>query len=156
MSRPRVSRSGIAGHFYLTLIIVSEQAKVKGYLRFAKMPRTGAFRGSPCGSETSGSCGSPAYGITGVSSRNGLLRVSRAELDDVAEGRKKTLDVDVFGAADGIQGSSDFNFGYHPSACKLRDGTLWFPTYGGVVTVDPSKMSTNPATAGTGGARGGG
>ena len=79
-----------------------------------------------------------------VSSRTGLLRVSRADLDDVAEGRKKTLEVDVFGAADGIQGSSDFNFGYHPSACKLHDGTLWFPTYGGVVTVDPSRMSTNP------------
>jgi signal transduction histidine kinase/CheY-like chemotaxis protein/ligand-binding sensor domain-containing protein len=79
-----------------------------------------------------------------ISSRNGLLRVSRADLDDVAQGRKKTLNVDVFGAADGIQGSSDFNFGYHPSACKLHDGTLWFPTYGGVVTVDPSRMSGNP------------
>ena len=78
-----------------------------------------------------------------VSSRNGLLRVSRAELDAVAQGRKKTLNVDVFGASDGIWGSSDFNFGYHPSACKLRDGTLWFPTYGGVVTVDPSRMSSN-------------
>jgi signal transduction histidine kinase/CheY-like chemotaxis protein/ligand-binding sensor domain-containing protein len=78
-----------------------------------------------------------------VSSRNGLLRVSRADLDDMAQGRKKTLDVDVFGAADGIQGSSDFNFGYHPSACKLHDGTLWFPTYGGVVTVDPSRMSAD-------------
>ncbi len=78
-----------------------------------------------------------------VTSRSGLLRVSRAELDAVAEGRKKTLHVDVFGAADGIQGSSDFNFGYHPSACKLGDGTLWFPTYGGVVTVDPSRMSVN-------------
>jgi signal transduction histidine kinase/ligand-binding sensor domain-containing protein/DNA-binding response OmpR family regulator len=78
-----------------------------------------------------------------VTSRTGLLRVSRADLDDVAEGRKKTLDVDLFGAADGIQGSSDFNFGYHPSACKLHDGTLWFPTYGGVVTVDPSRMSTD-------------
>ena len=78
-----------------------------------------------------------------VSSRTGLLRVSRADLDDMAQGRKKTLDVDVFGAADGIQGSSDFNFGYHPSACKLHDGTLWFPTYGGVVTVDPSRMSAD-------------
>jgi signal transduction histidine kinase/ligand-binding sensor domain-containing protein/CheY-like chemotaxis protein len=79
-----------------------------------------------------------------VSSRSGLLRVSSADLDAVAEGRKKALHVDVFGAADGIQGSSDFNFGYHPSACKLHDGTLWFPTYGGVVTVDPSRMRTNP------------
>jgi signal transduction histidine kinase/DNA-binding response OmpR family regulator len=78
-----------------------------------------------------------------VSTRNGLLRVSRAELDDVAEGRKKTFDVDVFGAADGVQGSGDFIFGYHPAACKLADGTLWFPTYGGVVTVDPSKMGGN-------------
>ena len=76
-----------------------------------------------------------------VTSRTGLLRIRRAELDAVAEGRKKTLHADVFGAADGIQGSSDFNFGYRPSACKLRDGTLWFPTYGGVVAVDPSRMS---------------
>jgi signal transduction histidine kinase/ligand-binding sensor domain-containing protein/DNA-binding response OmpR family regulator len=80
-----------------------------------------------------------------VTSRTGLLRIRRAELDAVAEGRKKTLHADVFGAADGIQGSSDFNFGYHPSACKLSDGTLWFPTYGGVVTVDPSRMSTDLA-----------
>jgi ligand-binding sensor domain-containing protein len=73
-----------------------------------------------------------------ITSRGGLLRVSRAELDAVAEGRKTTLHVDVLGAADGIQGGSDFNFGYHPSACKLGDGTLWFPTYGGVVTVAPA------------------
>jgi signal transduction histidine kinase/CheY-like chemotaxis protein/ligand-binding sensor domain-containing protein len=79
-----------------------------------------------------------------VTSRTGLFRVTRAELDAVVEGRKKTLNADVFGAADGIQGSSDFNFGYHPSACKLHDGTLWFPTDGGVVTVDPSRMRTNP------------
>jgi PAS domain S-box-containing protein len=49
----------------------------------------------------------------------------------------------VFGAADGIQGTSEFQIGYSPAACKMRDGTLWFPTFGGVLSVDPSRISTN-------------
>jgi signal transduction histidine kinase/CheY-like chemotaxis protein/ligand-binding sensor domain-containing protein len=78
-----------------------------------------------------------------ITSRRGLLRIPASEFDDIDHGVKRTLKVDMFGAADGIVGSSDFNFGYSPSAFKMRDGSLWFPTYGGIVIVDPSRISTN-------------
>ncbi|HWB84175.1 MAG TPA: two-component regulator propeller domain-containing protein [Bryobacteraceae bacterium] len=78
-----------------------------------------------------------------ITSRSGLLRVARAQLDDLAKGLIHRVKVDVFGAADGILGSSDFSFGSFPSVCKMRDGTLWFPTYGGVLTVNPARLNSN-------------
>jgi signal transduction histidine kinase/ligand-binding sensor domain-containing protein/CheY-like chemotaxis protein len=78
-----------------------------------------------------------------ITSRRGLIRIPASEFDDIDHGLKRTLKLEVFGAADGIIGSSDFNFGYSPSASKMRDGSLWFPTYGGIVIVDPPRISAN-------------
>jgi len=78
-----------------------------------------------------------------VSTRKGVWRVSKQEFDAVAEGRARTLKGDMFGASDGILGTSEFQLGYWPAACKLRDGTLWFPSFGGILMVDPARMSTN-------------
>jgi PAS domain S-box-containing protein len=78
-----------------------------------------------------------------ITTRKGVWRVSKQEFDAVAEGRARTLTMDVFGAADGIQETSEFQIGYSPAACKMRDGTLWFPTFGGVLSVDPSRIRTN-------------
>ncbi len=78
-----------------------------------------------------------------ITGRAGLLRVSRADLDAVANGRRPAVQVEQFGASDGILGSSDFSFGSFPSAWKLQDGSLWFPTYGGVVQVDPLHLKHN-------------
>src|ERR1035437_2724395 len=55
----------VAGHFYLTLIIVSEQAQVKDYLRFAKMPQTNIPWERYCGLTTLRVCRLWVYGITG-------------------------------------------------------------------------------------------
>jgi PAS domain S-box-containing protein len=78
-----------------------------------------------------------------ITTRKGVWRVSKREFDAVAEGRAPTLKGDLFGAADGVLGTSEFQLGYSPAACKMRDGTLWFPSYGGVLSVDPSRMSPN-------------
>ncbi|MGA2329140.1 MAG: two-component regulator propeller domain-containing protein [Bryobacteraceae bacterium] len=78
-----------------------------------------------------------------ITSRQGLLRIQRSELEDVAQGRKKTLKVELFGAADGIQGSGDFNWVCSPSAWKMRGGELWFATFGGVLIANPARMKTN-------------
>ena len=78
-----------------------------------------------------------------ITTRKGVWRISKQAFDAVAEGRARTLAMDVFGAADGIQGTSEFQLGYSPSACKMRDGTLWFPTFGGVLSVDPSRIGAN-------------
>jgi PAS domain S-box-containing protein len=78
-----------------------------------------------------------------ITTRKGVWRVSKREFDAVAEGRAHALKGDMFGAADGILGTSEFQLGYSPTACKMRDGTLWFPSFGGVLSVDPSHMSSN-------------
>ncbi|MGD0201606.1 MAG: two-component regulator propeller domain-containing protein, partial [Bryobacteraceae bacterium] len=78
-----------------------------------------------------------------ITSRRGLLRIQRTELDDVAQGRKKTLKVELFGTADGIQGAGDFSWGYSPAAWKMRSGELWFASFGGVLIANPARMKTN-------------
>ena len=79
-----------------------------------------------------------------ITSGQGLLRIQRSELEDVAQGRKKILKVERFGVADGIRNSGDFNWVCSPSAWKMRDGQLWFATFGGVLIADPARVKTNP------------
>ena len=78
-----------------------------------------------------------------ITTRKGIWRVSKQDCEAVAEGRARTLPVSVFDAADGIHGTSEFQIGYSPGASKMPDGTLWFPSFGGIVSVDPAKISTN-------------
>jgi len=78
-----------------------------------------------------------------ITTREGVWRVPKREFDAVAEGHARTLKGDMFGADDGIRGTSEFLLGYWPSACKMRDGSLWFASYGGVLSVDPSRMGAN-------------
>ncbi|HMD72005.1 MAG TPA: two-component regulator propeller domain-containing protein [Bryobacteraceae bacterium] len=78
-----------------------------------------------------------------ITTRKGVWRVSKRSFDAVAEGRARTLEGDMFGASDGVRGTSDFQLGYWPAVCRMRDGTLWFASFGGVLSVDPSRMSTN-------------
>jgi signal transduction histidine kinase/DNA-binding response OmpR family regulator len=72
----------------------------------------------------------------------GMLRVSRADLDAVAEGRKRAVEPERFGAADGIRAGSEFSFGVTPSAWKGRGNRLYFATYGGVLEIDPARLTT--------------
>lgn len=62
-----------------------------------------------------------------IAGREGMLRVSRADLDAVAEGRKRAVQPQRFGVADGMRGSSDFSYGRRrrsgraaPTSCTLR------------------------------------
>jgi signal transduction histidine kinase/CheY-like chemotaxis protein/streptogramin lyase len=78
-----------------------------------------------------------------ISSQAGLLRVLRSDLEAVAEGRIRSVRPRVFGVADGMHSSSDFAFSATPSAWKERNGTLCFATYGGVLEVDPDRLTLN-------------
>ena len=84
-------------------------------------------------------------GFLWIAGRDGLLRVSRSDLDAVAEGRKRAVEPQRFGVADGMRGSSDFSAGSSPSAWKGRDNKLYFATYGGMfmLEIDPSRLITN-------------
>ena len=81
-----------------------------------------------------------------MAGRDGMLRVSRADLDAVAEGRKRAVEPRRFGAADGIRGSSELALGTSPTAWQGQDKKLYFATYGGLLEIDPARlMAIRPA-----------
>ena len=71
----------------------------------------------------------------------GIFRVSRAELNQLAEGKINRLSSISYGQTEGMQ--SSVHFGTHPSACRTRDGRLWFPTMNGLVMIEPAKLRSN-------------
>lgn len=77
-----------------------------------------------------------------MSSNRGIFRVSKGELDEVADGRRTTLTSVVYGTADGMK-SAECNGGADAGG-RTRDGKLWFPTIRGVVRIDPDHLPTNP------------
>jgi signal transduction histidine kinase/ligand-binding sensor domain-containing protein/DNA-binding response OmpR family regulator len=83
-------------------------------------------------------------GYLWIMGRDGMLRISRADLDAVAEGHKRAVQAQRFGVADGMRGSSEFAFGSTPSAWKGRDNKLYFATYGGMLEVDPARLTISP------------
>jgi ligand-binding sensor domain-containing protein/signal transduction histidine kinase len=70
-----------------------------------------------------------------MSCNKGIYRVTLRELDDFADGRRKSVNSYVYGEADGMF-SRECNGGA-PAGWKTRDGRLWFPTLKGVVVVNP-------------------
>ena len=73
------------------------------------------------------------------SCNRGIFRMERAELNDVAAGRKSRATAIVYGAADGML-TPETNGEHQPAGCKGRDGRLWFPTAQGVVVIDPRRL----------------
>lgn len=83
-----------------------------------------------------------AQGYFWLSCNKGVYRVSRKELNDVAEGRAAIVQCTSYGEADGME-SRECNGGYSPSGTKLRDGRLAFPTVRGVAIVNPADIRLN-------------
>ncbi len=78
-----------------------------------------------------------------MSCNKGIFRVSKTQLNDVAEGRARALTSVSFGTADGMK-SSECNGSSQPAGWKTRDGALWFPTTEGAVRIDPRHLPANP------------
>jgi signal transduction histidine kinase/ligand-binding sensor domain-containing protein len=78
-----------------------------------------------------------AKGFFWMGSNRGISRVSRQELNDVAEGRRRSVTAVTFGTADGLS-TVEVNGGAQPSGLVASDGRLWFPTMGGVAVIDPT------------------
>lgn len=75
-----------------------------------------------------------------LSGRNGITRVSKKELEELAAGTRKRLDPTVFTEDDGLKSRWCFN----GRACKTRDGRLWFPTFTGAAMIDPLNITRTP------------
>jgi signal transduction histidine kinase/ligand-binding sensor domain-containing protein/CheY-like chemotaxis protein len=72
----------------------------------------------------------------------GVFKVSKKMLEDVAEGRAGTVSSEVFDSHDGMR-ASECNGNSQPAGVRGRDGTLWFPTIKGVVSVRPDHLAVN-------------
>jgi len=77
-----------------------------------------------------------------ISCNGGIHRLSRRELNDVAEGRTNRAHHVAYGESDGME-SSETNGENQPAGWKSRDGRLWFPTTKGLVAIDPRIVQDN-------------
>lgn len=78
-------------------------------------------------------------GYLWVSFNKGVFAVKRKELNEIAEGQRKTVTPLVFGKSDGMK-TSECSGGDQPAGMKTSDGKIWFPTVNGIVRVDPAKI----------------
>lgn len=78
-----------------------------------------------------------------ISCNRGIYRVSLEELNDFADGRRKSVTSFAYGVADGML-SRECNGG-QPAGWKTRDGRIWFPTMRGIVALDPKPHNPQPS-----------
>jgi signal transduction histidine kinase/ligand-binding sensor domain-containing protein len=78
-----------------------------------------------------------------ISSHNGIMRVSKTELTECANGNRRKLQCLTYGLSDGLP-SLECSGGSQPTGCKTDDGRLWFPTAKGLVEIDPKSIKINP------------
>ena len=72
----------------------------------------------------------------------GVFRVSKQMLNDLAERRVDAIVSASFGRADGMRGT-ECNGNAQPAGIRAHDGTLWFPTIQGAVSVRPDTLIVN-------------
>ncbi len=75
-----------------------------------------------------------------MTSNRGVFRVSRQQLNAVANGRAKTVNSIVYGIADGMR-NKECNGGFQPAGWRAMDGTLYFPTMGGLSLIRPKDLA---------------
>jgi ligand-binding sensor domain-containing protein len=79
-----------------------------------------------------------------VTCNRGFYRVSRNDLDEFAEGRRRKVASVGYGASDALR-STTFAGGQSPSGAIDSQGQLWLPSFRGVVIVQPASI---PASSG--------
>ncbi len=82
------------------------------------------------------------FGYEWMSCNRGVYRVSKKELDDVADGKKPMLSSVVYGTADGMESVECDATGF-PDACRTHDGKICFTTVKGVTIVNPEDIRIN-------------
>jgi len=74
----------------------------------------------------------------------GVFRVSRRDLDAVADGTAARVRSEWFGRAEGLRPAGVLGGSQSPGAVDAA-GRLWFPTLEGVAIIDPSRLTRNDA-----------
>ncbi|MEY3895644.1 MAG: hypothetical protein RLZZ214_1163, partial [Verrucomicrobiota bacterium] len=73
--------------------------------------------------------------------RQGIFRVEKQALHEVAAGLTKHAAFKLFGHDDGLP-SNECSGGMQPAALRASDGRLWFSTVRGAVAVDPAAVKS--------------
>jgi len=81
-------------------------------------------------------------GYLWMSCNRGVYRVAKEDLVAYAAGALDRIPSESFGRADGMP-DTECNGGSHPAGYRTADGRLWFPTVGGVASIDPRQMRRN-------------
>lgn len=86
-------------------------------------------------------------GFFWISSNNGIYRVRRNELNEMAQGRTDRITSVGYGKQDGMR-SNECNGGRQPASVRDDQGRMWFPTQDGIAVVDASleKPNVTPPT----------
>jgi ligand-binding sensor domain-containing protein/anti-sigma regulatory factor (Ser/Thr protein kinase) len=78
-----------------------------------------------------------------LNSSRGIFRVEKGQLEAVMRGQQSAVNSISYGRADGVLSSGQYHEVTQPSACKDREGRLWFRTTQGVAVVDPNQINAN-------------
>ena len=81
-------------------------------------------------------------GFFWMSSHGGIIRASKSELNDCADGKIRAVRCLTYGVNDGLP-TIECSEGLQPAGCKTPDGRLWFPTSKGLVVVNPNEVRIN-------------
>lgn len=81
-------------------------------------------------------------GFFWISSNRGIYRVSKSELNALADGKIAKINSVGYGKDDGML-SNECNGGRQPSSLVDDQGRFWFPTQDGIAIVDPMAETTN-------------
>ena len=83
-----------------------------------------------------------AAGNLWLGSNMGLMRIQKKLLNDFANETTNSFTCRTFTESDGLP-TRECTGGSQPAAIRARDGTLWFPTTKGVVSVNPVEIKPN-------------
>jgi ligand-binding sensor domain-containing protein/signal transduction histidine kinase len=83
-----------------------------------------------------------AAGNLWLGSNMGLMRIQKTMLNDFAAGKTNAFSCRTFVETDGLP-TRECTGGSQPAAICAKDGTLWFPTTKGVVSVNPAELKPN-------------
>jgi diguanylate cyclase (GGDEF)-like protein len=113
-----------------------------GLLRYSDQQLTGFTRAEGMAEDSVYRVLEDDHGYIWTSGDRGVFRVARRQLEEVAWGQRARVEGTLFGRAQGMRWV-ECNGGSHPAGWKTRDGILHFPTIGGLVAIDPTRLSVN-------------
>ena len=81
-------------------------------------------------------------GFLWLGSNAGLMRLRKSDLNAAAASAAPFIPCRSYDQRDGLP-ATECSFGAQPAACRLADGSLWFPTVAGAVSVNPAEIHSN-------------